>query len=134
MEKIIFTVPGQPVPQPRARVTTRGKFAHAYTPAKHPITAYREAIKAAAIAAGAKPHGELVTVFVVASFVRPASHRTKKGLKKDAPKTPKPDGDNLLKGILDALNGIAYEDDTQAEKIFVWKRYAVRAETRVTIE
>ena len=83
MEKIIFTVPGQPIPQPRARITTRGKFAHAYTPKKHPITAYRQAIRAAAIAAGAKPHGELVTVFVVASFVRPASHRTKKGLKKN---------------------------------------------------
>ena len=134
MEKIIFIVPGAPVPQPRARITTRGKFAHAYTPKKHPITAYREAIRAAAIAAGAKPHRGLVCVYVIASFKRPASHSTKKGLKKTAPKTPKPDGDNLLKGILDALNGIAYEDDSQAEKLFVWKRFAETAETRVTIE
>jgi len=134
MAKIAFIVPGAPVPQPRARITTRGKFAHAYTPKKHPITAYREAIRAAAIAAGAKPHRGLVCVYVIASFKRPASHSTKKGLKKTAPKTPKPDGDNLLKGILDALNGIAYEDDTQAEKLFVWKRFAETAETRVSIE
>jgi len=134
MDKIAFIVPGAPVPQPRARITTRGKFAHAYTPKKHPITAYREAIRAAAIAAGAKPHKGLVCVYVIASFKRPASHSTKKGLKKTAPKTPKPDCDNLLKGILDALNGIAYADDSQAEKLFVWKRYAETAETRVSIE
>ena len=81
MAKIAFTVPGDPVPQPRARVTTRGKFAHAYTPKKHPITVYREAIRAAAIAAGAKPHDELVELWIYAYYVRPPSHSTKKGLK-----------------------------------------------------
>ena len=53
MARLDFTVPGKPVPQPRPRITTRGNFAHAYTPKSHPITSYREAIRKAAIAAGA---------------------------------------------------------------------------------
>ena len=77
MARLDFTVPGKPVPQPRPRITTRGNFAHAYTPKSHPITSYREAIRKAAIAAGAKPHKSLVVVFVDASFLRPPSHSNK---------------------------------------------------------
>ncbi len=50
---LTFTVPGEPVPQPRPRVSTRGGFARAYVPAKHPVHAYRDAITAAARTAGA---------------------------------------------------------------------------------
>lgn len=133
MARLQFTVAGKPVPQPRPRITTRGSFAHAYTPKSHPITAYRAAVRAAAIAAGAKPHKGLVCVFVIASFERPPSHSTKKGLKKDAPETPNCDGDNILKGILDALNGVAYFDDKQAHLKCVFKRFGKTAETRILI-
>lgn len=133
MARLQFTVAGKPVPQPRPRITTRGSFAHAYTPKAHPITAYRAAVRAAAIAAGAKPHKGLVCVFVIASFERPPSHSTKKGLKKDAPETPNCDGDNILKGILDALNGVAYFDDKQADMKCVFKRFGKTAETRILI-
>jgi len=133
MEKIIFTVLGQPVPQPRARVTTRGKFAHAYTPKKHPITAYREAIRAAAIEAGAKPHGELVELWIYACYLRPPSHSTKKGLKKNAPKTPRADTDNLAKGIMDALTGAAWDDDQQVDRLHSTKEFGPVAGTVVEI-
>jgi len=133
MDKITFTVPGQPIPQPRARITTRGKFAHAYTPKKHPITAYREAIRAAAIAAGAKPHGELVELWIYACYVRPASHSTKKGLKKTAPKTPRADTDNLAKGIMDALTGAAWDDDQQVDRLHSTKEFGPVAGTVVEI-
>ena len=134
MEKIIFTVTGQPIPQPRARITTRGKFAHAYTPKKHPITAYREAIRAAAIAAGAKPHDELVELWIYAYYVRPPSHSTKKGLKKSAPKTPRADTDNLAKGIMDALTGAAWNDDQQVHRLHSTKEFGPIAGTLVEIE
>jgi len=39
------------------------------------------------------------------------------------PKCPPYDGDNLVKGILDAGNGILYEDDMQFNKISVHKMY-----------
>ena len=45
---ITFHVEGQPVPQPRVRVSSAGGFARAYVPAKHPVHAYRKAIEAAA--------------------------------------------------------------------------------------
>ena len=134
MTKITFTVLGQPIPQPRARVTTRGKFAHAYTPKKHPITAYREAIREAAIAAGAKPHGELVELWIYACYVRPPSHSTKKGLKKTAPKTPRADTDNLAKGIMDALTGAAWNDDQQVHRLHSTKEFGPIAGTLVEIE
>ena len=134
MAKITFTVPGQPIPQPRARITTRGKFAHAYTPKKHPITAYREAIRAAAIAAGAVPHDELVELWIYAYYVRPPSHSTKKGLKKSAPKTPRADTDNLAKGIMDALTGAAWNDDQQVHRLHLTKQFGPIAGTVVEIE
>jgi len=37
--------------------------------------------------------------------------------------TKKPDGDNIAKVICDALNGVAYEDDTQIVKLVVSKIY-----------
>ncbi len=35
----------------------------------------------------------------------------------------KPDGDNIAKIILDALNGLAYEDDSQIATLCVTKKY-----------
>lgn len=48
--------------------------------------------------------------------------------------TSKPDADNIAKIILDALNGIAYEDDAQVEELTVRRRYAAEPCVRVTIE
>lgn len=48
----------------------------------------------------------------------------------------KPDTDNVAKLVLDALNGIAYEDDTQVVKLVVSKLDRVRRDkdsTRVTV-
>ena len=50
MKPITFSVPGDPVPQPRARVSTVGGFARAYVPARHPVHEYREAVAMAAAA------------------------------------------------------------------------------------
>jgi Holliday junction resolvase RusA-like endonuclease len=47
--------------------------------------------------------------------------------------TIKPDLSNYLKGIEDALNGIAYIDDSQIVLVYVTKQYATepRAEIRI---
>lgn len=37
--------------------------------------------------------------------------------------TTKPDGDNILKVVLDALNGLAYDDDKQVVKMGIIKVY-----------
>ena len=131
---ITFSVPGDPVPQPRPRVTTRGKHGHAYTPASHPIHAYRAAIAAAARAAGATPTDAApLTLIVDLVFERPKSHFLKRGLKANAPRLPRPDCSNVLKGLEDALNGVAWVDDTQIGRLVVEKTYGTEARTTVRI-
>lgn len=61
------------------------------------------------------------------NFERPKSHFNRKGvLLPSSPKlhTKKPDIDNLIKFVLDALNGHLYVDDSQVVSISATKRYA----------
>lgn len=131
---VVFSVAGNPVPQPRPRVTTRGGHGHAYTPKSHPIHAYRQAIALAAKAAGATPtDAEPLTLIVDLVFARPPSHFFKSGIKSSAPKMPRADCSNCLKGIEDALNGVAWVDDSQVGRVVVEKSYGTEARTTVRI-
>ena len=65
-------------------------------------------------------------VTLVFYFQRPKSHYTKKGaLTKRAPlmMTRKPDCDNCVKYVLDALNGVYYKDDAQVCVLSATKTY-----------
>lgn len=48
--------------------------------------------------------------------------------------TKKPDIDNIVKIILDSLNGYAYKDDKQITKLEVEKRYARSSKAFIIIE
>lgn len=133
MATLKFIVPGNPVPQPRPRVTARGKCAHAYTPKTHPITAYREAVRLAAIKSGAECTDELIVVYIHARFQRPKSHWNKNDIKKTAPQTPRADGDNIAKGVMDALTGVAWHDDKQAVCHSACKSFAAKTAAAETI-
>ena len=135
MKPVTFTVLGDPVPQPRVRVSTRGGFARAYVPSTHPVHKYREAIAHAAREAGLRETSELLDVRILAVFARPKSHKRKDGIKADAPRLPRPDVDNIAKAVLDAL-GDSF-DDTNVMRLSVWKEYndhGVDACTHVEIE
>ena len=132
MNSITFSVAGDPVPQPRARITTRGKFAHAYTPKKHRVHAYRDAILREALACGLTPISEPVEVIVDAVFVRPKSHMTKRGPKPTAPALPRPDVDNVAKAVLDALKDVF--DDTHVRRLIVEKSWGNEARTTVRVQ
>jgi Holliday junction resolvase RusA-like endonuclease len=131
MRSITFEVAGDPVPQPRARVSKKG---WAYTPSDHKIHAYRAAIAAAARAAGAKPTEDApLTVIIDLVFARPKSHFRKSGLREDAPRLPRPDCSNVLKGIEDALNGVVWSDDTQLGRVVIEKTWGTEGSTTVRI-
>ncbi len=130
---IAFSVPGDPVPQPRPRITVRGKHGHAYVPGDHPIHAYRQAVALAARAAGAIVHGDPVSVVIDFVFARPKSHMRKNGLAASAPRLPRPDIDNLEKAVLDSLNGVAWKDDTQVARVVKEKTYGIEGRTTVRI-
>ncbi|NBW20503.1 MAG: RusA family crossover junction endodeoxyribonuclease [Caulobacteraceae bacterium] len=134
MKTITFTVEGDPVPQPRARISTRGGFGRAYTPGDHPIHAYRAAVAAAARAAGAEPTDTVpITLIVDLVFARPKSHYRKAGLRENAPKLPRADCSNVLKGIEDSLNGVAWIDDRQVGKVIIEKSFGTEARTTIRI-
>ena len=129
-----FTIPGDPVAQPRPRVSTRGGFARAYVPAKHPVHVYRQAVVLAAKQAGTKPTEHAVSVSLSFTFSRPKSHYKKSGLKAAAPALPREDVDNLAKAVLDALTCHAWHDDKQVAELHVSKSYGTAGSTEVTIE
>lgn len=129
---ITFAVPGDPVPQPRPRVSTAGGFGRAYVPKTHPVHQYRRAIQLAAIDAGLRKQSAPVQVVIDAVFARPKSHLTKKGVKASAPTLPRPDVDNVAKAVLDAIGPIL-GDDTQVSRLVVEKSYGTEARTTVRI-
>jgi Holliday junction resolvase RusA-like endonuclease len=132
MHAVTFAVAGQPVPQPRPRVSTAGGFARAFVPRQHPVHAYREAIAASARAAGLTTTGEVLNVVIDAVFERPKSHMRKAGVKPDAPKLPRPDVDNIAKAVLDALQDVM-GDDSLVGRLVVEKSYGPEARTTVRI-
>ena len=129
---ITFSVPGDPVPQPRPRVSTAGGFARAYVPKDHPIHAYRQAVTVAARAAGVRQATGPVSIIIDAVFARPKSHMNKGGVKPAAPVLPRPDVDNLGKAVLDALQEVM-GDDSNVGRLLVEKTWGTEGRTTVRI-
>ena len=113
------------MPQGKARARTGKGFS--YTPEKTVL--YENLIKTSFLAADNKKtffDGEPVEMYITALFPIPKS-TTKKDRERIRNKelfpTKKPDADNIAKVICDALNGVAYHDDTQVVKLTVRKAY-----------
>lgn len=134
MSWITLKIDGRPVPQPRHRATRGGRM---YLPLSAPVRAFKTAVIAAAKARFRKPLAGPVRVEITALFRRPPSHLTGHGeLRTGAPTHPGRnlgDVDNLAKGALDALNGLAWEDDAQVVDLRVVKRWADVDRTVVAI-
>lgn len=113
-----FCIDGEPVSKSRARFTKRGSKAHAYTPQRVKEAEERVgwAFKAAA-PPGYRPGAEL-TYGVVALFFNGTRQRR--------------DVDNMVKLVLDSLNGVAWEDDNQVVEISARKGNWDRAENART--
>lgn len=77
-----------------------------------------------------------VSVRIEAYFPVPKSFSNKragKALAGEIAPTKKPDADNIAKIICDALNGVAYMDDTQVIELTVVKKYAKEPKVKVSI-
>lgn len=133
MDPVTITIPGAPKGKARARVTRAGR---AFTPAE---TRNREAfVKMLAVAemAGRPPiDGPCELVMRSVSEV-PASWPKKRqaaALVGEVAPTSKPDLDNQIKLITDALNGVVYRDDAQLVRITAEKSFGPQALTVATI-
>ncbi len=132
MKRVTFIVDGDPVPQPRVRVSTVVGYGRAYVPAKHPVHQFRARVAHAAKAAGLTETASPVAVTIEARFGRPRSHYRKAGVKPTAPALPRPDCDNLAKAVLDGLQDVL-GDDTRVASLTVTKAWACEGSTSVTI-
>lgn len=134
---IIVTVPGVPVAKGRPRITARGGFARAYTPAK--TVRYEDLVRIAAYDRmnGNPPVSGQVTVCITAYVAAPKSMRKRdrelaaEGLLHP---TTRPDADNYAKAALDGCNGILFKDDAQVTDLIVRKRYSERPRLVISME
>lgn len=125
---MLFEVIGQPQGKQRARVTIRGGFAKAYTPEK--TASYENLIMLSFVTAlhGNKtPFWECpLEIKIKAFYAIPKSFSKKKqqaALDSQIRPTTKPDIDNVVKCVCDALNKVAYKDDTQVIRLSAEKYY-----------
>ena len=134
-EILRFTVEGKPVGKARPRFTRRG---FAYTPEK--TVRYEAAVRAACIEAmraqGVYKRVGVPLAIKCAFFFEPPKSWSKKRRTEAgdlAPYDQKPDGDNLLKIVKDALNGVAYDDDKRICSETATKQYSVVSLADITL-
>lgn len=130
---------GQPQGKQRARVCVRGNFARAYTPEKTASyenlinLSYIQALKGAPSPYWDKP----VRISILAIYQIPKSFskkRTAEALDGLIRPQVKPDIDNVIKVVCDALNKVAYKDDTQVVAIIANKRYGIEPMLEIDID
>ena len=122
-----FTIPGKPVGKGRPRFRRIGKGVMAYTPKS--TNEYEKRIRMLYLEEYGKENfeGKTVSVEITAFFSPPKSAPKKQRmnmLRGCIFPSKKPDADNIAKIVLDALNGVAYEDDSQVINLSVHKRYS----------
>ncbi|MCG7406750.1 RusA family crossover junction endodeoxyribonuclease [Paenibacillus sp. ACRRX] len=132
---INFTIYGDPVAQGRPKFSTAGGSAKAYDPKKS--RDFKDYVKLAASEYAPK---ELLTdplrLEIVFYRITPKSLSKKKA--SDAENglllpTTKPDIDNYLKGVKDALNGVIWRDDSCITDVVMSKRYSSRPRIVISI-
>ena len=119
--EIKFTIPGPPKGKQRPRICRVNGRSMAYTP-KETIE-YERLVRASYTAVSkAKFERNLpLEISILALFPIPkyVSRKTKElMLNGRLFPTKKPDADNIIKVILDALNGVAYQDDAQICRVY----------------
>ena len=132
MKQIIFTVKGEPRGKGRPRFTKNGRV---YTPAE---TARYETLVGLSYRNSARGYKFTSPVRVTIKAFQKPPKKSKKVVEdmlngRILP-TKKPDADNVAKIILDGLNNVAWEDDTQVVEMMVIKRYAEEPLVAVIIE
>lgn len=127
---MIFTIPGKPQGKARARTFYNPRLGRSQSITPSNTVLYENLIKQRYLAAEDKKQWLdkriPLQMRIVAFFEIPrsTSKRDKKKMKQgEILPCKKPDADNIAKVICDALNGIAYTDDTQIVSLCITKEY-----------
>ena len=132
---ITINIPGRPVPQPRHQISTIGGFARAYIPKDNPIHSFKESVRLVAKLAMVNNTIAEGPIRISCEFVidRPKSHTKARRSKFRESHSQKPDLDNLVKALTDAMTGIVWVDDSQVSSILASKRWTNEGEEPGTL-
>lgn len=124
---INFTIPGQPQGKGRHRSFVRNGHVSHYTPEK--TRSYEGVITTLAMEAmrGMKPSEKPLELRLLIKFAVPASWpqwKREAALRGEVAPTTKPDADNVIKAVKDAMNMIVWRDDCQVVDLNVSKSYS----------
>lgn len=132
---IAFTVPGKAVGKQRPRFSRTCTGVRTYTPRK--TQEYEDLVRISYRAVSKRKLEGAISATIYGYFEPPRSISKKQReqmLKGQISYIKKIDSDNLAKSILDALNGVAYDDDAQVCLLIVQKLYAETARVEVVLE
>lgn len=140
MKTVSFHVPGKPQGKARARTFYNPNAGKHMSMTPESTVLYENLIKTMYIRAakGCKFEKEIpVTLRIVARYM-PAKSTSKKKMKQmlegEILPLKKPDMDNIVKVIADALNGVAYLDDSQIVLVKAKKVYSAVEGVDVVVE
>jgi Holliday junction resolvase RusA-like endonuclease len=132
---IKFTVYGEPVAQGRPRATTINGHVRMYDPKKS--NDFKKYVKL--VASQYRPE-ELITgpIAMKVSIYKPSLKSFSKKKKIEAEKgdlrpITKPDVDNYVKGIKDALKSVIWKDDSQVVDLYISKWYSEKPRIEIEI-
>jgi Holliday junction resolvase RusA-like endonuclease len=143
---MIFSIPGDPIPQARPRFCMQGRKPIVRDPNradKIPVrlamkqalfTAMNSDIQHIALDACGLATSDTYSVEMHFRFATPKSWSDKKSRSKiNQPHNSKPDIDNLIKFYLDCASGILWLDDRMVTQIMASKAYGLSAQTIITV-
>jgi Holliday junction resolvase RusA-like endonuclease len=136
MIQIMFTIYGEPVAKGRPRFSTRGKFPVAYTPEKTKAYEFEVGMMALAAMGGSKPLEGALEAFIYVTFAVPESYSKKRleaCLNGSEKHTKKPDLDNVVKCVIDGMDKIVFNNDSQITSIHATKVYGEVAKVEVMV-
>lgn len=139
VRRILMTLYGNPVAQGRPRFSRQGGFVKAYAPIKS--KAYKALIRLELQPLLAKPGFRqfenscrvhlLICRAIPSGF---SQKKRKEAIEAKIRPTTRPDTDNYIKGILDALNGTVLKDDSIVCEINAGKIYSDKPRIEVMVE
>ncbi|CWU06368.1 RusA family crossover junction endodeoxyribonuclease [Listeria monocytogenes] len=132
---IKFTINIPPHPQERPRFRNLGKFTQTYDPPKSKEYKKKIANVAKMYAPGTPISSpiQITLVFYVSIPTSKSKAWKQRALLGHEFPAVRPDIDNYVKAVLDALNGIMFTDDGKIIELIAYKRYSDKPRTEVSI-
>lgn len=132
MSELTFTVIGKPIAKKRPRFFRRQNFVGTFNPQQTEEGRWLCAASGQIAEHIDKPIDTPIKMALC--FIMPIPSTMPKKLKANLPPhTKKPDIDNMIKFVLDCLNGYLFMDDRQITALSASKQYGELPETRITV-